>query len=361
MKLVYLTPDLGKTGGPNRVLMNIISHYPTTSNADIDVICLKRRENNGTYEDDINGPNIKIHYLEDLGYPKLISIIRLRGLVKSLNPDIVHSNSFKTDILQLLVPRKIFKTSTAHNVPYEDFVMAYGRMTGLAMTIVQVALYKTFDGAISVSNRIAEYFGMFGITTKTIHNGVPINATILKTKQNNERPIFIWTGRLIERKNLTHTLELFFKNPDIGDLYVVGEGPLLGEYIKLFSSAKNITFVGHTDDVQKYLSFADVFISPSLSEGLPMASLEALASGLPLILSDIPSHREIFDVVGNTNVVKLFPLNNSDAEKVVISDFKIRKKDSDLALKAHKTYFSAETMADKYKKFFSGFLDANIE
>ena len=50
--------------------------------------------------------------------------------------------------------------------------------------------------------------------------------------------------------------------------------------------------VGDFEDVRPWMGAADLFVAPSLSEGMPNAVLEAMAMGLPLVLSDIPGHRE---------------------------------------------------------------------
>jgi glycosyltransferase involved in cell wall biosynthesis len=58
--------------------------------------------------------------------------------------------------------------------------------------------------------------------------------------------------------------------------------------IEVFNLQTKITFTGRVDNVHEYLRASDVFILPSESEGLPNSVLEAMACGLPPIMSDIP-------------------------------------------------------------------------
>ncbi|KII75256.1 glycosyltransferase family 4 protein, partial [Vibrio renipiscarius] len=111
----------------------------------------------------------------------------------------------------------------------------------------------------------------------------------------------------------------------------------------LKSHAKsNILFLGNVDNVVDYLSLADVFIMFSKSEGFPNAVLEALSTGLPCILSNIPSHADVKEIMGDC-----ITLIEEDDNKFI--DNYLFDKDSNIANKAVKN-LSAITMAGKYKE-----------
>ncbi|MBI1299297.1 glycosyltransferase [bacterium] len=65
-----------------------------------------------------------------------------------------------------------------------------------------------------------------------------------------------------------------------------------------------VRFLGHRDDVPDILSAADLFVFPSLWEGLGGALLEAMALGLPIVASDIPVLREVVEADGNAMLVE---------------------------------------------------------
>jgi glycosyltransferase involved in cell wall biosynthesis len=119
-------------------------------------------------------------------------------------------------------------------------------------------------------------------------------------------------GRLIEIKNPSTLLRAFDKacGPE-SRLAFVGEGHLRSQLTAeadAMGSAARVTFTGlvDRDEVYRHVARADLFVSTSYGEGMPVAVLEAMACGCPVVLSDIPPHREI---AGETDFI---PLVNPD-------------------------------------------------
>jgi len=84
---------------------------------------------------------------------------------------------------------------------------------------------------------------------------------------------------------------------------VVGDGPDLQRLVDLSSRlgvAKHFIFAGHQDDILPFLNMMEIFVLPSYSEGMSNSILEALACELPVIVSDIPPNREIFDAADSS-------------------------------------------------------------
>lgn len=110
----------------------------------------------------------------------------------------------------------------------------------------------------------------------------------------------ITVGRLVHAKQQDFLLRLLATLPDHVRLTVVGDGELSGELRRLADElgvAQRIRFTGlvSRDTVFQLMLAADVFVSSSRWEGLPVAVLEAMAVGLPTVLSDIGPHRELAD------------------------------------------------------------------
>lgn len=108
----------------------------------------------------------------------------------------------------------------------------------------------------------------------------------------------VTVGRMVEAKYQTFLLELTAQLPPHVTLTLVGDGtkaPALRARARDLGIAARVTFTGLVprDEVFRRMRAADLFVSSSLWEGLPVAVLEAMASRLPALLSDIAPHREL--------------------------------------------------------------------
>lgn len=102
---------------------------------------------------------------------------------------------------------------------------------------------------------------------------------------------FIFVGRIIPEKNLEVLFQAFikgFNNNDKVELRIVGDGNLLNTYLKKYDSYSSIKSVGtkHGQDLIKEYQQAHVFVLPSCSEQWGLVVNEAMAAGLPVIVSD---------------------------------------------------------------------------
>lgn len=95
-------------------------------------------------------------------------------------------------------------------------------------------------------------------------------------------------------------------------LHMVGDGPLRDELQSLARNDSSVVFHGVRSDIPDWLLAADCFVMPSRWEGLPLAGIEAVGSGLPCVFSDIPELREL-----RPTAVQWVPVN--DVEKLADS------------------------------------------
>lgn len=132
----------------------------------------------------------------------------------------------------------------------------------------------------------------------------PVSSETERTQLRQERGyrqedfILIYTAEFIPRKN--HEL-LFSILPQLAEkisnlqIVLCGKGPLLEQY-KRFTQEKNVPnvlFTGYTAEVADWCRLSDVLIMPSFQEGLPLAMIEAMATGLPVVASNIRGHRDV--------------------------------------------------------------------
>ena len=146
-----------------------------------------------------------------------------------------------------------------------------------------------------------------------VQNGVDLNRIdrITKTKPAVRNDQFtVATVGLIKIKNPITVLDASYQDNDRNTkLIFLGEGslrPLLTEKIERLGLQQQVQLMGMVprDKVFEYFALADLFVSASWGEGLPVAVMEAMASGRPLVLSDIPPHREIAEGIDFIPLIK---------------------------------------------------------
>lgn len=151
-----------------------------------------------------------------------------------------------------------------------------------------------------------------------IHNGVTENlstkspelSNIEAQLQLNESNLVItYIGRLDSQKGLEFLIEaisiLQATSLPPFDVLLVGDGPQKSELENLVqrNNLSNIKFLGFRRDVNNILQASSIFVSPTLFEGISNAIMEAMASGLPVVTTDIPENKELIDNMQNGIVV----------------------------------------------------------
>ena len=110
-------------------------------------------------------------------------------------------------------------------------------------------------------------------------------------------PVLLSVGDLIKRKNHETVLKALSRLRSYGFVYLIcGRGELLEylqELVKKLALADKVNFLGFRKDIAEICQTADLFIFPSYQEGLPVALMEAMAAGLPVIASNVRGNRDL--------------------------------------------------------------------
>lgn len=116
---------------------------------------------------------------------------------------------------------------------------------------------------------------------------------------DHEGSVVLFVGRLVDGKRPGDAVKAVSRLSDRMDakLYIVGDGPLREE---LETEAENVVFLGHVDydKLPAIYRSGDVLLLPSRAEGLPRTVLEAMATGLPVVTSDLPQVRTLSETAG---------------------------------------------------------------
>ncbi len=230
----------------------------------------------------------------------ICAVFRLKKLLRKYNIDILHCHGYKADTIGFLTSRltKVRLVSTCHgwwpNTPKLKFY-----------DFIDTTVLKFFDSVVAVSPQIYDNLVKRKVNPsklKVIQNGIDVSQFDMKAGRERMRKelgikeedfVVGSIGRLSSEKGITYLLEAAYKikakKRNIS-FVIVGEGDMkssLIDYAKELGISDKVIFTGYREDIDKIFPVLDVFVMPSLTEGLPLALLEAMAAGKPVVASNV--------------------------------------------------------------------------
>jgi glycosyltransferase involved in cell wall biosynthesis len=182
------------------------------------------------------------------------------------------------------------------------------RLRGLLYRAAETLSDRTIAVSSSVRERLCQDFGFSPEATVLILNGVEIDlfekpreTSALRTELGVApgEPVITCIARLVPNKGqrfLIEAMSAVVKEHPHALLLLVGDGRSAGDLRSLVARlglARRVRFTGVRTDAPDILALSDTFVLPSLAEGIPLALIEAMASGKPVVASDVPGCREV--------------------------------------------------------------------
>jgi glycosyltransferase involved in cell wall biosynthesis len=284
----------------------------------------------------------------------------LQGFRRS-RPDIVHCHNKTATICAAVAARLTgvrAVVSTRHGMgplpfrlrPELKFWIAAALLCDTVVAVCDAARQNMVDGVPLVGDRVV-----------TISNGAhPPPVGVTKVARRSGLTL-ISVGRLVRAKDfetLLHAVSVArAKVPDLG-LWIVGdgdEGPALRQLCADLDLDSVVRFCGQRRDAGAWLHAADVFVLSSRTEGLPISMLEAMASGLPAIVTDVGALPELVALSGAGTTV---PAGNVDLLARAIVEFAGRRNElgalGQRAARCYQEFFTPDRMAGDYLSLYSG-------
>lgn len=370
IKVLFFVDRL-RHGGIQQLILEILKHMDKEK-VQIDLLVFDDGE---TYplEEEVKKLGINLYKLD--GWIKSpFSYIRQKRVMDKFYKEhhdykVVHLHSSSKNFLVLREAKKYgipVRIAHSHNIGFQT----KNRVKILIGNILKNALIKNSTDYFACSKLAGKWLFGEEITKtnkfKVIHNAVEYD----KFKFNKEARakirkeinidddciLFGNVGRFTNQKNHTFLIDIFNEIHNLNKntkLILIGIGEKEEEIkrkVKDLGIEDNVIFAGFKKNVNEYMSVMDVFLMPSLYEGLPVVGVEAQAAGLPCFMSkDV-----ITDEVKITSGVHFISLEKSTkewAEEILNSD--LERKNTEKELK--KAGYFIEDMAKSLAKYYINF------
>lgn len=182
-------------------------------------------------------------------------------------------------------------------------------------------IYKQKSYSLVKNGVDLEYFQYNNVTRNEIRKNLGFNKDDI---------VIGHVGRFMPQKNHKLLLNIFSALYSVNKnvkLLLVGSGPLenqIHEQVRQQNLQERVTFAGTTQNICPYYQAMDVFLMPSLFEGLPITGIEAQANGLPCVFSDSITHE-----LKITDLVTYVPLSAAPEKwaEIVLSEYKKGRRD----------------------------------
>lgn len=314
VKVLYITDTMKQRFGVTSVIMNYLSHWPN-SNVSIDIMAYEDSENEMIEKAKELGA--KVFFMPFLSPKNIPSFISFYNSFFSENKyDIVHSHFNQIDAIVFPIARKygVKKCiSHSHSTKLSDHKLKAIRNRLMCLNIAHNADYLA---ACSEMAGRALYGRSFSHRQNTliIHNGIDCDKFLFSAENRkqirnefgieNDDILIGHVGSFKLTKNQLFLVRVFselLKKNNKYKLMLVGDGQtmkMVKEECHKLDVENNVVFTGARSDVDKILSALDIYILPSIYEGLGISAIEAQANGIPCVLSTtVPKEADLTGVL----------------------------------------------------------------
>lgn len=295
MKILYLITSTTR-GGAENTLYNILSRVDRAAFSPARVISLKPA---GSVADKIRALDIETQSL-DMGYlPALGAARRVRDIIADVKPDIVHAFLYRAIQFARAAKTPAFKLIASPRVNYRTrgpLILWWDRLNKDKDDLV-------ISESDSSRNFLINRQGYSPEKVITIHNGVDSEfwvsneaervATRFKADIKEGELLLFSSGRLDTQKGYEYLLRALALIKDRAPglkTVIAGTGPLEKKLLSLAGELKldyRVRFCGEQEHIRPWLSAADIFVLPSLWEGVPNSLLEAMSAGKPCLATSV--------------------------------------------------------------------------
>ncbi|WP_139491593.1 glycosyltransferase [Brevibacillus dissolubilis] len=302
----------GEFGGAEQHILNLLSNLPK-DRVDAKVVCFY----DSLFAQKLREAGIAVSALHQYGRFDWRLYQGLKQEFRDFSPDLIHTHGVKANFVGRLAARgtgTVLATTVHSNLRY-DYVNPLAYTVASMMERVTRGWNHHY---IAVSAALRDILVKEGVSSKkisVIYNGMDLAPFLERPADADERKaalyqewgvpveafVFGTVARFVQVKGLSYMIEAFAQlDPATGTrpnhLVLVGDGPERASLEALSASlgvSDRVHFPGFRQDIPDCMRAFDLFVHSSIYEGLGYTIIEAMASGIPVIASDVGGVKEM--------------------------------------------------------------------
>jgi len=361
--ILHLIDDLN-LGGAERVMATLVNLLPRQRFYPI--VCSLE---NGIVADQLRKKGIEVIILPKCRAYDFVFLVKLIRLIRKKRIRLIHAHLLISHIYGWLASRltRIPMIITIHGKSFMDWKHGNKVFRFVA---------KHSNKIITVSNNIkAEVIKRLTLSTDNficIYNGVDLSKFQHKTSSETlKRNLNINSSDLIvgsvgglrpvkDYPCLLKSIPIVLKEFPKTKFIIVGDGPLRNSLQSITRSLRlenNVLFLGWREDISELLTIFDIFVLSSKTEGISISILEAMASGLPVVATNVGGNPEVIED-GKTGFLVPQADSQSLAKAIIklLKDGHLRKTMGKNARKKAEEKFSLQVSVDKHIEVYDRLL-----
>ncbi len=363
--ILHIIPTLG-VGGAERQLAKLLPRMDAGRFRQTVCFYTKSR----TLEAGLHAAGIPTIFFDKFSMPSWKFFSRLRGVVREVAPDVVHTWLYSANFWGRLaaltcLKRRIVSSDRATLEPDSLPVVLFERL---------MAPFTTrLVNSRAVAASLQQVYGLPASRTRVIYNAVDPPATVtgdpgLEIREELGLPraqkLVLTVGRQAGTKNLPMLCRVArrvgARRPDFTFLHVghIFDPGAMRALLEETGASPYMRVMGERDDIPRWLTAADLLCVTSNVEGVPNAILESMTHGLPVVSSEFPGARE---VIPDDRVGLVLPLEDdramAEAVEALLDDPSRRRTLAEAARRHVREAFGWERLVREMESFYEGLVD----
>ncbi len=296
VRVLHVITELASGGGE----MFIMNMYRNIDRSKVQFDFLLRGEHN-YYKNELEQMGSHVYYTASFPGHMIRNYFQVKKILKANKYDIIHVHANALYYMTAILEAK--RQGVRCRIMHSHSSSTYKPRMVFIHSFFKNRIHKIATHCFCCSEEAGNW--MFGNNFKIINNAIDLKGfqfneelrQIVRQELNIPEDAFVigHVGRFYDVKNHLFLVEIFkniVKRKDKSILVMVGEGelrPSVEEQVGLYGLNEKVMFTGMRKDVNRLYNAFDLFVLPSLFEGLPIVTIEAQANGLPVFCSDVVS------------------------------------------------------------------------